>query len=336
MASETAVNDALANVAAATIDKSEADPVLDAIIEKKEPDPKEKPDEELPDNAEEEKVDKETDSEEDDADSEENATDEDDPLLTVTVDGTDVEVKLSDLKKNYSGNGAIEKRLQQATELRNGYYQVGEQLFTNLQAQTERLKHIDTVLKSVAEPNIDWDRLRQLDPQRYLIERDKAREAQDKRSSLAQEAQRLAHEQQELTALHYQTKVQEETGKFLEKVPEMRDPEVAAKLMQAFNQEALHYGFSANDVSGIVDHRQLMVLRDAVRYRQLMSKQQSKAPAIKPPASGNGIKQLMRPGANGQLTQRMTNARAAKADYAKARETGSVDDVAKLLIQRRK
>ena len=61
----------------------------------------------------------------------------DDTLVSVTVDGQDKEVRLADLKRAYSGEGAIEKRLQLATETKkqaeNLKVQVEQELNTGRQ-----------------------------------------------------------------------------------------------------------------------------------------------------------------------------------------------------------
>jgi len=282
--------------------------------------------------------------EEDAGDGEEEADeglDDDDPLVTVTVDGEEREVALSKLKAEYSGNAAIEGRLSQATELRNGYYKIGEALYSNLEAQAVRLQSIDAVLKDIAEPSVDWERLRAVDPQRYLIEKDKASEAQNKRMQLSQEGQRIAQEQERLRQLSHQTKVQEETVKFVERVPEIRDPAKASRFMKDLVDVAgAVYKISPQEVASLADHRQLLVLRDAVKYRQLVAANKNRLGKPKPNGSDGPmrapIKSIMRPGANKDFSKRMDAAKADKAKINRARETGSIDDVAAMLIVRKK
>lgn len=264
-----------------------------------------------------------------------------DPDVMVTVDGEHKIVKLSQLQQNYALSGATEKRLQQATELRNGYYQVGEQLYTNLLEQQKRLNGIDAVLKEVAEPVMDWDKLRITDPQRYLIEKEKSREAQDKRNQLSQEQQRIAQEQQQLIALRHQVEVQAETGKFLEAMPALRDPATAKAFHEATMDIGLKvYGLSPEEIGSVSKSSHMLVLADAVRYRLLLARKAAKSNgASKAGANvvldGTSVKPLMRPGANKQFSAKMAVARDAKAVRERARQTGDVEDVAKMLIVKR-
>lgn len=272
----------------------------------------------------------------------EEETSNQDPDVAVTVDGEQKIVKLSQLTQNYALQGATEKRLQQATELRNGYYQVGEQLYSNLQEQQDRLANIDAALKEVAEPQIDWAHLRANDPARYLIEKERTREAQDKRNLLSQEQQRVNHEQQQLMAVRHRIEVQAETGKFLEAMPALRNPAIAKAFSEAtMDVGARVYGLSPDEIGSISKSSHMMVLADAVRYRLLLQRRAQRgstkaAPREGEPQMGNGsVKPLLRPGANKQFSARMSDARDAKAVRARAQQTGDVDDVAKMLIVKR-
>lgn len=338
-------------------DKNAADPIIKAMTK---PDEKSKPavgveiKDETPkvsedgdpqsEEAEAEAPDDDLFDEEDGEDGESEAEEEvdQDPDIAVTVDGEQKMVKLSQLTQNYALQGATEKRLQQATELRNGYYQVGEQLYNNLQAQAERLQGIDNVLKEIAEPVMDWDKLRITDPQRYLIEKEKSRDAQDKRAQLSQEQQRVNQEQQRLIALRHQVEVQAETGKFLEAMPALRDPTTAKAFQEAtIDIGARVYGLTPEEIGSVSKSSHMLVLADAVRYRLLLARKAAKSNGAsraggKSTLSGaTSVKPLMRPGANKQFSSRMAEARDAKAVRARAQATGDVDDVAKMLIVKR-
>jgi hypothetical protein len=338
-------------------DKNAADPIIKAMIK---PDEKSKPavsaetkdetlevsegegpqgEEEHEETPEDDLFDEE-DGETGEGDDEEVDTDLD---VVVTVDGEQKTVKLSQLQQNYSLGAATEKRLQQATELRNGYYQVGEQLYNNLQAQSERLQGIDNVLKEIAEPTMDWEKLRITDPQRYLIEKEKTREAQDKRNQLSQEQQRVQQEQARLQELRHRVEVQAETGKFLEAMPALRDPTVAKAFQEAtFDIGTKVYGLAPEEINAVSKSSHMLVLADAIRYRLLLQRRAQKAGKGdkangkgEPIVAAGSVKPLMRPGANKQFSSRMAEARDAKAIRARAQATGDVDDVAKMLIVKR-
>lgn len=265
---------------------------------------------------------------------------DEDPEVEVTVDGETTKVKLSELKNNYSGEKAIEKRLQQATELRNGYYQYGSALYKGLQLQAEKLKQLDSVLQAVADPQIDWEKLRIQDPNKYLLERDKQRDAQEKRRAIADEQKRIEEGQAELTTRERQVRAEDEARLLTQKLPILRDPQKGKALMtEMINSGSQHYGFQPQEIAEVIDHRMLLVLNDAVKYRKLVAKKAAKMEKGAPgktsqqrPATGT-VKTLLRPGGNPGFTKKMIAAKQTKAVTEQARRTGDVEDVAKTLIQ---
>jgi hypothetical protein len=110
----------------------------------------------------------------------------DDTLIKVTVDGEEVETTLGELKKRYAGEGAIEKRLQEATESRK---KVLEQLHTNRE-QLEQV--ISAVGGLVFTPTVERPdpALAQQNPTQYLIQKDLYEQDQasinERRNAIAQ------------------------------------------------------------------------------------------------------------------------------------------------------
>lgn len=256
----------------------------------------------------------------------------DDTLVSVTVDGQDKEVTLADLKRAYSGEGAIEKRLQLATETKkqaeNLKVQVEQELNTGRQNLVKAFSAFESLMfqPQVSQPD---PALRQTNPTQYLIQMEAWREEQaglQAKRSKVQQAVTL-FQQQEAQKIN-QMKV-EVAQRLVEAMPALRDPVKGPELQKMMYEGARAYGFNDADISGILDHRMYLALADLAAYARLKAKGQS-AP-VKPQKSAP----VMRPGATKVVAAATARARQQKAALETARRTGRVDDVAATLLVRK-
>jgi hypothetical protein len=264
------------------------------------------------------------------------ATEEDDVELDeididLTVDGEEKKVKLKDLKANYSGNAAIEKRLQEATEAKNHAVRANQVLFTALNEEAQRLKKIDEILIKISEPEeINWEELRNTNLPKYLLERDKQRETNERRSILQQEQLRIQNQQREIAQKAQAEYTQNEAKQLIAKIPDFAEPEKAQVLFSKLTDAGKNYGFTPEEVGGVMDHRMMLVLRDAMLYREQANKQKAVAAKQAP------VSALLRPSASKATTPGNQIKKAQEKIIAKARSTGKVDDVAAMLLVRKK
>lgn len=256
----------------------------------------------------------------------------DDTLVSVTVDGQDKEVTLADLKRAYSGEGAIEKRLQLATETKkqaeNLKVQVEQELNTGRQNLVKAFSAFESLMfqPQVSPPD---PALRQTNPTQYLIQMEAWREEQaglQAKRSKVQQAVALFN-QQEAEKVN-QMKV-EVAQKLVEAMPALRDPVKGPELQKMMYEGAHAYGFNDAEISSILDHRMYLALADLAAYARLKAKGQS-AP-VKPQKSAP----VMRPGATKAVASATAYARNQKAALETARKSGKVDDIAATLLVRK-
>jgi hypothetical protein len=239
--------------------------------------------------------------------------------VKVTVDGEEQEVSIADLKRRYAGEGAIEKRLQEATEARKT---AAEQARINREQMENIVKAVSEILftPSVRPPDVS---LMEQDPTAYLL----AKDAYDAEMGLIQ--QRKAGIQNAMQHMHQEAdnalaEVRRLEGEKLKsKLPILKDPQKGPKFRDEFVRMLTDdYGFSMEDLNSAVDHRLFVVAADALRYKMLKSKGDVK---VKKTKARVAPKQSKKPASNA-IRQQVQKA------YARARETGSVDDVAATLI----
>ncbi len=245
----------------------------------------------------------------------------DDMTLSVKVDGETQEVTIADLKQRYAGEGAIEKRLQEATEAKKTVHQ---QIEHNRAQFAQVLNAVGGMLFTPQTQAPD-QALAKSDPARFL-EMQQAHHHEV--AELTVRKQQLSKIMSDADAtIQASTKAMraDEAAKLRKALPVLNDPVRGPKVQQAILTAAKElYGFSDVDIAAAADHRIFVMAADAMRYRKLMAKTKAvptigKARTIKP-----------RGGANKPRTPSAVKKEQRRMD--KARKTGHVDDIAASMI----
>jgi hypothetical protein len=251
----------------------------------------------------------------------------DDLRVSVKVDGEIREVTLADLKKAYAGEGAIEKRLQQATELRKQIeserQQAQKEIETSRANLVQAFAAFDQMLfqPKLAPPD---PALAQTNPTQYLLMKDQYQAEQQALNTRRQQVQEVLSRYQAEQAAKASEAAAIEAQRLLEAIPALRDPQKAPEIRDLFLEGARAYGFSDAELGAVTDHRMLVVLADAAKWRR-MKAQAGKAP---PP------KAAVKPMAAGAASQAKVGApgRAQAAAMQRARQTGRPEDVALTML----
>lgn len=299
------------------VEQEEEGKKVDPKDESTEEDPKEDPDSE--DEPEDEP---EEDTEEDDPEEEEQSEPSEDTLFDITIDGEEYEVNLEELKSGYLRNEEYVGKVQAQEE---AYNKKIIDLEVREAELAEELRILSVALAGDLSDyeRINWQALKEQDPDRYKTLRleyieanDKVNQAVNRRKSIEAmhtEAQRLRHEAY--------VKGQIEIAEKL--IPGFRTPELYKSLVN----HAQKLGYSEEDVRGISDARHLVLLNDSrllaegiVRKKEVMEKKRpvkDLPPVVKP----------------GQAqTQSSVDRKAQKTASARLRSEKSVDAAAALLM----
>ena len=308
------------------------EPVQDEVIEETEVDDEATPVEE----AEYEETDDDSDvesddyeSEDDDAD-EESAEDDDEPeqagseTHTVKIDGEEVSVTLDDLKRSYSGQGKIQKGMQEAAEMRKQAQAQAQQVAQAAQAIQAMYQKVqqEGFVKPPEEPSRE---LFDSDPIGYMeakMQYDEGMKAFNEQQVQLRQQQAYA---QQMQAQEQQVRLTQEMEKLTEKIPEFKDPERAGKFKEDLVKTANEfYGYAPEDLQGVTDHRALMVLADAMRWRKSQankSKAEQKASKARP---------VIKPQAKRTADPKRKQVQQSKS---KLKKSGSVDDALALMFK---
>ena len=217
--------------------------------------------------------DAETDEEEqDDEDEQEPETDR----YTVKVDGDELEVTLDELKAGYSRQRDYTRKTQELSQQRKTLEQEQQQARQAQQQFMYLAQQAQQQIAMSAQQEPDWDALYRDKPlEAPRIERE-WKIQQERRQVLAQQYQQAALQQQQQTVAEQLRESQEQLPKVL---PEWQDHETAKKERAAMREMLLETGFDEGQVSQIYDWRVVVLLRDALKYRQAEKRKQGMRPA---------------------------------------------------------
>lgn len=242
------------------------------------------------------------------------------PVYTVKVDGQDVEVTLEEALKGYSRTADYTRKTQTLATERKTLDAERATIRDARDQYAARLKVLDESLGDPQEP--DWDTLRSEHPENYPLAVADWQRHRAERQALHAERDRVAQEQLADRRHQLTEKRSEEHALLVEAIPAFKDPEQAVALTGKMVKAATQYGYSADEVGQVIDHRALRLLHDAMLYRDLQAKgrqvttKAKASPTAKPGAAQPAVKK-------GQ--------KDAAAAMDRLTKTGSVHDAATLL-----
>lgn len=231
--------------------------------------------EDTADDAEEESEDEteeddEAEDNEDEVDVEEDDQEPEEELFTVKVDGVEEQVTLEDLKRGYSGQKYVQKGMQQAAEQRKA----AEQVYETLLRERQNLAVIAQQVQQggLTPPQEPTKEMFDTDPIGYMEAKMEYDEQLKTYNETLGAFQRQMQQQSEAELNARKLYSAQEAQKLRELIPELTDPQKAEAFRANIYEAAAHYGYTEVEMANITNHRDMLVLRDAMRYRQLQSK----------------------------------------------------------------
>ena len=268
-----------------------------------------------------EEVDEEADDEEYE-DDEEDEPDQDGPeTFSVKVDGEEVQVTLEDLKRGYSGQQYVQKGMQQAAEARKQAEGVYEALMQERQNLAQLVQQVQSgALTPPQEPSKE---LFDADPIGYMEAKmnydEQMKEYSQTQAQFQAQLQQQTRAEQEARS-HY---ANQEAQKLIELVPELRDANKASQFKDKVVRAATEvYGYTPDEIANIQSHRDFLVLRDAMLYREMMSK----GDVVK--AKAKKARPAIKPGAK----KVRTNNDVVRKKRTQLKKSGSLNDALALML----
>jgi hypothetical protein len=191
----------------------------------------------------------------------------------VKVDGEELEVTLDELQKGYMmGKDYTRKTMSLAEQRKQVEAKIAE-IDSNLEEA-----------KSVIDLELDWfdseeaKELRQYDPDEYLKRFEKIKGKADKFQKLK------VKRESEISAVR-QEQLKKEQELLRQKIPDWMDETTVQREYPKLVESMKSVGFDENELTGISDHRMMVLARKAMLYDQIMSQDISGKKVKTPPKS---------------------------------------------------
>lgn len=259
-------------------------------------------------------------SEVDDDDLDDEEIDDDEPpeqaaepvLYDVKIDGKMEKQTLEQLKQSASGQGYINRRMQELSQVEK-HLQQQQQQTLELYAQAQN------GLAPPTPPKIDFEQ----DPIGAMQEErayNAAKAEYDEKLQQVQHLQRQQSEQQEAQTQQY---IAAQVDILRERLPELVGPDSEAKRAALVQAGVDYYGFAPEEVAAVKDARHVQVLNDAKKWRELQTRKKerkAKANAVPPVRAG--------------AKRRPENAENSARKKARERfaKSGRIEDAVNLLL----
>ena len=268
------------------------------------------------------------DEDEEDAEDEEDDTDsagKQDPVFTVKIDGTDKQVTLSELKRGYSGQQFVQKGMQEAA----GQRKQAEEVYAALLNERQQIATLYQQIQGgqiATPPKAPSREMFDSDPIGYMEAKMNYDDDVAKYQQQNEQFQQLSAQQSQAEQAARQAYLMREVETLKTVIPELGNPERAGKFKEQILQAGQAYGYTADEISQVVESRALHVLRDAMKYREIMSgkkKADEKAQSARPKSAPirAGSKNL--PRSNKDALQKKTN----------LKNSGRIEDALSLMLK---
>jgi DNA repair exonuclease SbcCD ATPase subunit len=214
---------------------------------------------------------------------------EDSPSYTVKVNGQELDVTLDELRNGYSRDADYRQKTEELSHQRKQFQSESEK---QRQDYSQKLNELNQRLSAAqvdlnAEINsADLDKLYDEDPTEAARVERKLKKKQD---ALNQSLQQTQAEQKE----QFSSFLQDQQRKLVSKMPEFSDPAKASSLKANMKSTLNNYGFNDQEVAQVYDHRIVMLVNDAMKYRSMQNSKPNIAKKITKPSRpfSSGVKQ---------------------------------------------
>lgn len=230
-------------------------------------------------------------------------------LYTVKVAGEEVQVTLDEALKGYSREQDYTRKTQALAQESKAIAEARDRYLSGLSV-------VEKIVEA-SQPKVDQS-LRDTNPAEWSAQMLQHRAWAEQKAAIKAEQERVDAERQAEEARARDAVVAEESAKLLKVIPEWADQNVAkaeSAKMRAYGESV---GFTPDDLDEVVDHRAVAILRDAMRYREIVAKSGQVRATVE-------AKKTAKPGAAAAPRSKVQDVQRAKT---RLRQSGRVDDAA--------
>ena len=239
------------------------------------------------------------------------------PYYAVTVDGTELSVNLEELIQGYQRNADYTRKTQELAQERNQSSEFVERSKKDVEAKLQKLNELNNAAQAQLQQeyaDIDFEKLYDEDPVEAARLEHKMRKKHEQLAQVSQQTQSLQAEE-------FNKYLEEQQKQLVKKMPEFLDEQKGPRFKQQMRDYLSNVGFKDQEINSIYDHRYVMLVKDAMSYRNL----QKAKPGIKKKVAN--APKVVKGGVAKSKGQ--ANAEARRQQLSRLRKTGQVRDAAK-------
>jgi hypothetical protein len=185
-------------------------------------------------------------------------------LHRVKVNGQELEVSLDELKSGYSRDSDYRQKTHSLSLERKN---LEEEKNVLRQTYDTRIKELDELMQSANSfisqgSEVDLKAMYEEDPQAAAKLDFQMRQQREYLASLRQKSEAVKQQQ-------YNQFLNEQKQLAEQAIPELANPQKASEIKVKMRDTLSNYGFNDQEIGSLADHRFLLVLKDAIEYRNL-------------------------------------------------------------------
>ena len=245
---------------------------------------------------------------------------EDSPSYTVKVNGQELDVTLDELRNGYSRDADYRQKTEELSNQRKNFQSESEKQRLDYSQKLNKVNELMSAAQqelNTEKNSVDLEQMYEDDPTEAMRIEHRLRRKQEKLNSAI--AQTQAEQKTQFDGF-----LQEQKRLLETKMPEFTDPVKASSLKATMKSTLNNYGFNDQEVAQVYDHRIVMLVNDAMKYRNLQNSKPNIAKKISKPGKvfSSGVKQ----GKN------EVNLKVRKEKFSRLKKTGSMKDAQNVFL----
>ena len=242
------------------------------------------------------------------------------PTYTVKVAGQEFNVTLDELRNGYSRDADYRRKTEDLAYDKKQFQTESEKQRQNYSTKLSELNQMMSVAQQQLNAEInsaDLEKLYEEDPTEAARIEHRLKKKQEK---LNQAMQKTQSEQKK----QFDGFLQDQHRKLVQKMPEFSNPEKANQLRASMNNTLQSYGFNDQEIAQVYDHRIVMLVNDAMKFRNMQKAKPNMAKKISKPGKvfSSGVKQ----------SKADINLKTRKDKLSRLRKSGSTKDAASIFL----
>ena len=242
------------------------------------------------------------------------------PTYSVKVAGQEFNVTLDELRNGYSRDADYRRKTEDLAYDKKQFQTESEKQRQDYSTKLGELNQMMSVAQQQLNAEInsaDLEKLYEEDPTEAARIEHRLKKKQEK---LNQAMEKTQSEQKK----QFDGFLQDQQRKLVQKMPEFSNPEKASQLKSSMKNTLNSYGFNDQEIAQVYDHRIVMLVNDAMKFRSMQKAKPNMAKKISKPGKvfSSGVKQ----------SKADINLKTRKDKLSRLRKSGSTKDAASIFL----